>query len=70
MVFFPRIIDRIRLSFIPIKAVSFYLIVKIFMVILVLILENKVFVTNNVVIFFGPKIITAKRGSLNIYIIL
>jgi len=63
-------IDRIKPSFISVKAVSFYLITKIFIIILALTLKNKIFVINNVVIFFKPKVMAAKRGSLNIYIIL
>jgi len=40
------------------------------MVILILVSKNKVFVISNVVVFFKPKVVAAKRGSLNIYIIL
>ncbi len=40
------------------------------MAILILISENKVFVINNIVIYFKLKIIPVKRGSLNIYITL
>jgi len=63
-------IDRIRLSFIPIKTVFFNLMVRMLIIILALTSKNKIFVINNIIIFFRPKVVATKRKNLNIYIIL
>jgi len=66
MAFSLRIIDRIKPSLISVETVSFYLITKILIIFLILVSKNTVFVTGNVLVLFGPKVVAAERGNLNI----
>lgn len=63
----PRMIDRIKPSPTSVGAVSFHLMARMLMAFLALASENTAFVTGNVLVSFGPKVVAAERGSLGIY---